>query len=157
MRLLATVLVCAVAVAAVAACGGADSPAVCSTNSEWSGGEGPTMSPGGDCIACHAKEGEGPQFQIAGTVMQGVDDSENCNGVEGVTVQITGSDGKVLTLMTNSAGNFTSDAAVAVPFTAKVMKGGKERVMAAAQTSGNCASCHTDTGASGAPGRIQAP
>lgn len=157
MRLLATVLVCAVATGVVAACSGVESPAVCSTNSEWSGDEGPTMAPGGDCISCHAQEGEGPQFQIAGTVMQGVDDSENCNGIEGVTVQITGSDGKVLTLTTNSAGNFYSASSVAVPFTAKVMKGGKERAMAAAQTSGNCASCHTDTGASGAPGRIQAP
>jgi hypothetical protein len=57
----------------------------------------------------------------------------------------------------NAVGNFYSTAAVARPFQAKVVRNGLERVMTVAQTTGDCNSCHTVTGANGAPGRIMAP
>jgi len=140
---------------------GNDPPETCSTNSAWLDGdeESPLMHPGDDCIACHA-EREGPKFVIAGTVMNDFKDDTNCNGVEGVTVEITGADGKVLTLTTNAAGNFFQEARngdVAMPFTAKVIKDGKERKMNGPQSNGACASCHTAQGANGAPGRIIPP
>ena len=71
---------------------------------------------------------------------------------------ITGADGRVLTLSLNGAGNFFSEMAVARPYHAKVVTaGGGERAMTAEQTSGDCNSCHTPSGATGAPGRILLP
>ncbi|HSY23238.1 MAG TPA: hypothetical protein VK841_14025 [Polyangiaceae bacterium] len=54
-------------------------------------------------------------------------------------------------------GNFYSTGSIATPFDAKVLNGSKERDMVAAQTSGDCNSCHTEQGANGAPGRIMPP
>lgn len=139
-----------------------DAPEVCSTGSTWTEGEdgSPLMQPGGNCIQCHAEEGEGPLFVLAGTVMNAFDDDTNCNGVEGVTVQITGADGQIVELTSNSAGNFflrASEGSVAKPYTAKLIYEGKERPMGTPQSEGACASCHTPEGANGAPGRIVAP
>jgi predicted CXXCH cytochrome family protein len=38
-----------------------------------------------------------------------------------------------------------------------VTAGGKERIMVQAQTSGDCNSCHSESGSKDAPGRIVAP
>lgn len=143
----------------MAGCTGSAGPAVCSTDSAWEGGDGesPLMHPGGDCIGCHTSRGEGPKYTIAGTVMAAADDDTDCNGVEAVTVEITGADGTVLELPTNAAGNFYSSKTVATPFTAKIKKGSAVRAMVAAQSDGNCVTCHTAQGANGAPGRILAP
>jgi hypothetical protein len=43
------------------------------------------------------------------------------------------------------------------PYKAKVTYMGRERAMVAAQTSGDCNSCHTQNGANSAPGRILLP
>ncbi len=147
------------ALAGLGACTGNSPPAVCSTGSAWEGGdeESPLMHPGGDCIGCHSSQGEGPKYVIAGTVMGALDDDTDCNGAEAVTVEITGADGTVLELTTNAAGNFFSSKSVATPFTAKVKKGSAVRAMSAAQSDGNCATCHTAEGTNNAPGRIQAP
>jgi len=115
------------------------------------------MHPGGDCIGCHTQEGEGPKLTIAGTVMGALDDDTDCNGMAGVTVQITGADGVTLDLVTNAAGNFYTEQAVVTPFSAKVIKDGAERAMSTTPSDTNCASCHTAEGANGAPGRIMAP
>lgn len=161
-----TMMAAMAAAVTMAACGsgGGNStpPANCSSGKAWSNGneESPLMNPGQDCIACHA-QGEGPKFQIAGTVMGASNDDDNCDGLSGVEVQIIGSDGNVLKLTTNAAGNFYSDlhdTPVAMPFTAKVIgPGGKESTMTTPQTTGACNSCHTAQGASGAPGRISVP
>jgi len=141
--------------------GGVTPPEVCSTKSAWSGGdETGLMSPGQDCVDCHSR-GEGPRFQIAGTVMGASNDDDNCNGLAGATVQLTGADGVMIELATNAAGNFYSGHGtpqLALPFTAKVIgANGKESKMVSAQSNGACNSCHTATGANGAPGRITAP
>jgi len=81
----------------------------------------------------------------------------NCNGKSGVQVVITPASGTALTLTTNAAGNFYSTAKVTTPYTAKVVMNGAERAMTAAQTSGDCNSCHTQNGAQMAPGRIMTP
>lgn len=150
------------ALTAAAGCGqGNASPAVCSTNSEWTQGdqESPLMHPGGTCIECHTSNGEGPKFILAGTVMAATNDDTDCNGVTGATVEIKGADGKVITLTTNAAGNFYSEsmAGLSTPYTAKIIQGGKERAMTASQTVGDCNTCHTAAGNNGAPGRILLP
>jgi len=150
---------CAILTLSVAAFGcSSNTPANCSTDSVSEVDEGPTMEPGGTCIACHTSEGEGPRFTIAGTVMGATDDDTACNGVSGVTVEITGADGQVLTLTSNSAGNFfLENGTVTFPYTARVLSGSLERVMSTPQSDGECNSCHTAGGANGAPGRILSP
>lgn len=117
---------------------------------------GATMSPGRDCISCHAS-GEGPDYTIAGTVMGAYDDIDDCNGVTDVTVTLTDADGVVTTLTTNAAGNFFSTAELVMPYTVELSAGGQTRAMSTAQSDGNCATCHTADGANDAPGRILAP
>lgn len=135
-------------------------PKNCASGSAWtSGEEGPTMQPGGDCIACHA-QGEGPKYDIAGTVMGASNDDLNCNGPSGVQVEITDANNQVITLTTNSAGNFFHEArnsTIAFPIKARVLKDGKVNEMSAAQGTGACNSCHGNPPTGGAPGRILAP
>jgi hypothetical protein len=61
----------------------------------------------------------------------------------------------------NSVGNFyrylgTAPALVA-PFRATIMFDGRERSMATPAASGDCNTCHSETGNSGAPGRLMLP
>ncbi|HLK37284.1 MAG TPA: hypothetical protein VKU41_11070 [Polyangiaceae bacterium] len=153
------------------ACGGIDAGAVaspyatplqCSSGTMWTAGTdgNPRMKPGGACISCHSSSGgEAPTFSIAGTVYKTAHEPDDCNGAgaSGATVVITDANGGVLTLTVNSAGNFYSNQRVATPFHAKVVSGGAERAMSAAQTSGDCNLCHTVNGSSSAPGRIMLP
>jgi mono/diheme cytochrome c family protein len=123
------------------------------------------MHPGRSCIACHANSGgEAPTFQIAGTVYPTAQEAYDCLGVNGsaagVTVQITDAVGKVISLPVNSSGNFYYSGragALTLPYHAKVLAGGRERAMGAAQGTGDCNSCHSPTGQGGAPGRVMAP
>lgn len=118
--------------------------------------EGATMAPGLPCIGCHSR-GEGPNYTIAGTVLGASHDGDVCIGVDGVTVVVTGSDGATIEIPTNSVGNFTWTGTLAKPFSAKVVGPNGENAMVATQTDGDCNSCHTEEGASSAPGRILAP
>ena len=119
------------------------------------------MNPGTACISCHKTTGgEGPVFSIAGTVYPTGHEPDLCNskvGTDGARIVITDADGKTLTLTPNGAGNFSSEAQVKLPFQAKVTYQGRERLMLTAQTSGDCNSCHTQTGTNMAPGRITVP
>jgi hypothetical protein len=144
------------------ACGDSPSPPnpdECSTGEVWTGGneESPLMHPGGDCIGCHESEGEGPHFTIAGTVMGDAAEPDDCYGVEGVTVRITGADEAVEEVVTNAAGNFFFSGAVAFPYNIEIERGGVTGAMAAAQSEGSCGVCHTEIGENGAPGRVVAP
>jgi mono/diheme cytochrome c family protein len=139
--------------------------AICTSKTTANGGESATMAPGQACINCHRsgggeEESEAPIFSIAGTLYPTGHEPNNCNGMNGTSgarIVITGADGTVLTLAPNSAGNFTSQARVRAPFRAKVTYQGRERLMIATQTSGDCNACHTQNGASMAPGRIVLP
>jgi hypothetical protein len=134
------------------------SASVCASQIRWIGGDSgsPEMHPGRDCIACHAGN-SGPNFAIAGTVYGADKQADNCFGVEGSQVVITGSDGQVVTLVPNAAGNFYSSTPIALPYTAKVVQNGVERVMATPQSSGACNSCHALVPQNSAPGRILIP
>ncbi len=138
---------------------GVVSNAACASGASWSGGnEGSAeMEPGRACLACHA-QGEGPAFALAGTVYSLPHEADECLGVAtSVTVQITDANGVVTTLTPNAAGNFSvggRGASVAFPYTAKLLGSKGEKAMATPQSSGDCNVCHTQQGASGAPGRI---
>lgn len=163
MRVMKLFLAVILAAAGCEEGGNSTPPTNCNSGSAWSGGneESPLMNPGQDCIACHTSEGEGPRFSIAGTVMGASNDDDNCNGLSGARVQITGSDGQMIELTTNAAGNFFAregQASIALPYKAVVIgPTGKTNAMSAAQSTGSCNSCHTAAGANGAPGRITVP
>jgi len=130
------------------------------TGARWTRGnhESPYMHPGGDCIDCHRSMREGPAFASAGSVMNYWDESTDCSGAGGITVELTGANGAVATATTNSAGNFWFGTPVLTPYTARVIgPDGAVSEMFAPQTDLDCMHCHTDMGANGAPGRIVAP
>ena len=56
-----------------------------------------------------------------------------------------------------AVGNFSTRTRIVPPYKAQVTDGVKTRAMAGSVTGGDCNSCHTETGANGAPGRIMAP
>jgi MYXO-CTERM domain-containing protein len=130
---------------------------VCASGLAWTGGDkgSPNMHPGQACIACHASD-EGPTFTIAGTIFAATA-PDDCLGAKDSSIVITGADGKILTINANQAGNFYSELAVKMPYQAKVISGGKTKIMGGAQTTGDCNSCHTEEGANAAPGRITLP
>ena len=138
--------------------GGADG--VCESDSWWTGGnqESPRMHPGVDCIACHESSHEGPAYTVAGTVFTDYDEPDDCNGREGVVVEVTDAAGDVWTETTNSAGNFFfRDSALQFPIRARVIDGVDVREMSQEVTTGACGSCHTSDGEESAPGRVIAP
>lgn len=135
----------------------------CTSKLTWLGGDegSADMNPGMACVACHlTTTGQAPVFTIAGTIYPTGHEPDGCfgaNGSTGAQVVITGADGNTLTLAPSAAGNFYSTAAVALPFQAKVLSMGRERAMLETQSTGDCNSCHTQSGANLAPGRIVLP
>ncbi len=131
---------------------------VCATGLAWSAGDvgSPNMHPGAACITCHA-DTDGPHFTIAGTVFPGPGLGDDCFGSYGVTVLVTGADGKSVKMTTTESGNFYTELPVKMPYRAEVIVGKKTNVMVAEQSSGDCNSCHTTAGINGAPGRIVLP
>jgi hypothetical protein len=125
------------------------------------------MNPGEACISCHnsnACGGEnGPFFSLAGTVFARGHVPDDCRTSQTTVdltqaqVIITDANGGTHTLSVNSAGNFSSQSTIAKPYHAKVVYQGRTRAMAAAQTDGDCNTCHTENGTNGAPGRVALP
>jgi hypothetical protein len=120
----------------------------------YTSGQGDTMQPGNSCASCH-----GTLFSLAGTLYPTAHESTNCDGVNvtGAIVTITGADGNTLTMSPNSVGNFETSRTVVMPFTAVVSYNGVTNAMTTPQKTGDCNSCHTQSGANGAPGRIVLP
>jgi len=143
------------------ACGGpstADDPS-CASGERWTGGNhgSSLMHPGRDCIECHDR-GEGPSYELVGTVYEGLAERNDCLGVPDVVVELKGADGATQRVTSNDAGNFAlHEVTVEAPYTVRLLYEGRERAMTTAQTSFGCAECHTATGANDAPGRILAP
>jgi mono/diheme cytochrome c family protein len=133
----------------------------CSAKVAWSGGDhgSSEMRPGGDCIGCHKSRGEGPNYVVAGTIYGDIADHDNCEGKSAITVQITGADGKVTSVTSNAAGNFSlsnSKGSVKFPYTVQLLYNGKKYgAMATKVSDGSCNTCHTATGKTEGPaGRI---
>lgn len=134
-------------------------PPQCSSGQTGTTGQTALMQPGSSCASCHKSGSEANSFTIAGTVYKTAHEPTSCNGVSvsGATVVISGANGATLTLAVNAAGNFMSTQPVALPYQAKVVYAGGTLAMRTQQTVGDCNSCHTQSGASGAPGRIMLP
>jgi hypothetical protein len=135
-----------------------NTPVVC-TSGVTNSGSGSSMHPGGACNACHQKQGA-PIFSIAGTVYPTAHEPDDCYGVASNAAEIVvldSSNNTQLTLYTTGSGNFSTTAVITTPYRIKVLANGKERDMAASETTGDCNSCHTESGTSGAPGRIMSP
>jgi mono/diheme cytochrome c family protein len=149
--------------------------AKCTSNTFWTGGnEGsPLMNPGLSCLSCHTggggggdeggggEGGEAPLYTIAGTLYPSAHEPNLCNGsngeMNGARVVILDAANRTIMLTPNAAGNFFYAGTVTFPLHAKVTFQGRERIMTAAQSNGSCNACHTQNGASGAPGRILLP
>ena len=138
-------------------------PPTCTSNTYWtSGNQGSSrMHPGVACIACHAR-GEGPNFAIAGTAYPTGHEYDDCYGsaAQNATVTVTDKNGVSRSFTVNSAGNFSGSSSVGwpvFPIRAQITFNGRTRAMATAVDSGDCNTCHTLQGTSGAPGRIALP
>jgi hypothetical protein len=117
--------------------------------------DGPSMLPGEDCLSCHNGTRAGA-WTVAGTVYSDPN-APTYAGEEGAQVIVTGADGKVLTLTSNSVGNFYTAEAIAKPFTVVIQRGSFKMVMTAPPTTGACSACHTVPPTDGAPGRLFVP
>lgn len=157
----------------LAACGGAGAssppdPKLCAAKAVWTGGNDGSsrMHPGSACMSCHQGQEDAPAFTIAGTVYQKQKELTDCNGANGapsqgagaLSVVVTDAMGAVITMPVNDVGNFYSRQPFVAPFKAKVVTAsGHANEMTDAQANGDCNTCHSSIGASGAPGRILAP
>jgi hypothetical protein len=143
-------------------------PVQCSSGTHWTQGDtgSDRMQPGSSCGTCHVLGGSASKktWDISGTVYKTAHEPNDCDGTSatGVTVVITDVNGAQTSLPVNAAGNFYHAdlfgfGKIPTPYKAKVVAGGKERVMVTPQTDGNCNSCHTESGTKSAPGRIMMP
>jgi hypothetical protein len=138
---------------------------VCLSGKRWVGASSPDpeMSPGKDCLGCHV-ENDGPPLVAAGTVYAVSDNASqidnDCFGLEGVEVELEGSDGKVLKTTTNRAGNFYFDGYpidLPKPYVARLSYTTPEgrlispQMVVTAPAYGGCAQCH-DSRAAATPG-----
>jgi hypothetical protein len=101
---------------------------VCLSGTRWVGASAPEpeMSPGTDCLGCHV-ENDGPPLVAAGTVYAALDNTSqienDCFGLEGVSVELEGADGRLFQTTTNRAGNFYFDGYpidLVKPYTARL-------------------------------------
>lgn len=145
---------------------------------QWIGGRraSPEMYPGRDCVGCHL-ENDGPELMFGGTVYpyeQGGDynrfmltppSGDDCFGLEGVTVTVTGVDGQEYVTTTNRAGNFFVEGKASdlkKPFQVQLsyqpdyLDTPIEPPMGTRPSYGGCARCHS-LDAEPFPGRGEMP
>ncbi len=142
-------------------------PTTCASGSYWTLGdqESSNMNPGLACKACHATKAITKNYQFMGTVYPALHEKDRCNSrpPTGVKIEIIDKNGAVAMTMTPSSisGNFRSSIpivnTVQVPYTARITANGKTATMMTPQMSGDCNTCHTEQGASGANGRLVWP
>lgn len=140
-----------------------DEPAACRVprSADLTPGEvtGPSMRPGSNCLRCHAKDGiaSNKPFSFGGTILR-ARDSEPCDGVAGVTIRVTDSEGRAVSVVSNVVGNFWSAERLVPPLRVQASRDGRTVVMPVETPTGGCALCHSWPDAvSGAAGRIRWP
>ena len=129
---------------------------ICASGRRWIGDDtgNVEMSPGTDCIGCHLST-DGPLLMAAGTVYGVTDNASqienHCYGLEGVDVELEGSDGRIWTTKSNRAGNFYFDGDpswLAKPYVARFRYTTADGTLANPQmvqslpSYGGCARCH---------------
>jgi hypothetical protein len=138
----------------------------CASGQKWTLGnaESAAMNPGLACRGCHLQQEPGKAYFFMGTAYSAPHEEDLCAAdavpSDAVIEILDTNDVVQLTLPINAAGNFYSRstrANVPVPYKARVRANGKVNPMGAAQSEGDCNSCHTAAGANGAPGRIFFP
>jgi hypothetical protein len=127
-------------VTATAACGGgaASAPTGPATSGGGGGGSRSSHNAGQDCFRCHR------DFGVAGTVYR-ADGSAYPGATVRLTTAASGGGSVVLTLASDSSGNFFTPQSVGFGsglYADVAGTGGARRSMAAAVTSGACNSCH---------------
>ncbi|CAN5754118.1 hypothetical protein BH11MYX3_BH11MYX3_38650 [soil metagenome] len=147
--------------------GGGPVETICSSNQKWPlvwKEKSPDMNPGLPCRACHLAEKPSRAFFFMGTAYPTLHEQDRCfsRAPSGTRVEIIDANGAVaLTMAVRAGGNFFSsnrDANLVLPFTARVISpSGAVSAMTTPQMTGDCNGCHTEQGASGAPGRILLP
>ena len=112
------------------------------------------MVPGENCLTCHSPGGGATAYAVAGTVYPRADSSD-FDGIANITVTVTGADGKTVSMLSNSAGNFFAEGAVEFPIDVFSAIGNDGRVsMEPNSLTGACGSCHEALPDKGADGRI---
>lgn len=118
----------------------------------------PTMSPGQACLSCHQRQGIARNMRIAGTIYPSAHEPDLCQGATPATVEIYDAQGaRVASLTTNRAGNFTGTQVAPPNYSAHVLLNGREVWSTSPHNGGDCNACHTQSGSSGARGRIIVP
>lgn len=120
---------------------------------------GPEMRPGNNCLRCHQADGEAASavFSFGGTVFP-TSDANPCDGVPGVTIRVTDSLDRRVTVVSNAVGNFWSAEPLTPPLRMEAEYQGRVAVMPVTAPTGGCALCHSwPDRTSGAAGRIRIP
>lgn len=157
---------------------------VCTSDDFWPAGQDfqpgksrAEMFPGMPCIDCHDNPGkygfnESPNdhFTIAGTIFPTGHEPDLCAGLDAaassdIQIQIIDATGAAFSLTPNEAGNFFTETALVMPYSATVYTlDGIPRAMSYKPSTGDCNLCHTADGSNGgdpnspvAPGRIVVP
>lgn len=134
--------------------------AACSSEDDGVGYEtGPTMRPGENCLACH-QPGFGdpaPTWSAGGTIY-GSKSAGSDEGVKGVIVTITDSNGRTESATTNRVGNFYFEDGLEPPYTVSIEYEGETIEMPLEAPAGACNACHSwPDPIADAPGRIFTP
>jgi hypothetical protein len=99
------------------------------------------MHPGDSCARCH-EEKSAARFGAAGTVYRRTAASEDA-GISDISVDVTDTSGRSVSLASNSVGNFYTDRVLTPPLQVTLSRAGAVSVSSTAP-SGDCNSCHTD-------------
>lgn len=147
--------------------GGNPPPLSCTSMTSWTSGLAGSadMTPGRACIDCHKKtmSARAPIYTAAGTIFPGVNDADDCNGIDGVgtAVAFMSPNGMefIPRQVVNRVGNFFTLSAMPTSYRVKIISAGRELAMQGLLTpaDGDCNTCHSAAGSSGARGRLMKP
>ncbi len=141
-------------------------PSTCTSGKTFVGRQGESMRPGEACNTCHKPQRVNRIFAFAGAGYPSGHEPNDCVGTVKGPLQVVIADANnaevKVPVSAGNNGNFALlTTKLVAPFTVRVENTatGKSRAMARtlAAGEGDCNSCHTDPGASSAPGRIVAP
>ena len=135
----------------------------CMSGKRWGGGmmASQVMTPGQPCMAagCHSATSK-TAMTVGGTVypLGGEHDDNDCNGIDGTGVAVVPMDdmGNEIAgrIQVNAVGNFWTNKSLPQSYKVKVIQGGRDAIMIAPVTNGDCNFCHQALDYMGAKGRI---